>query len=781
VGANHLRKSILVAACLFCLSLAAEAAEPPSPGQAPAVIRKIEIVGVKFSSEEEIRKQIRSKIGATYSRDAVSEDLSRIFELGHFSNVTIKREPYQDGIALIYVVEEKPLLAKVLLEGNKAFDRDKLLREAGLAEGAFVDYFDLSMALDRLRRFYKEAGYNFSEVSRDVRETPEGLEVSFHISEGPKVHITKVQFLGNVFFSDRQLMQLVQTRAKQFIFAKGILDTDQLELDALRVRRFYYDRGWLDAQVTTSLDYSPDKSKVVVNFNIDEGERYRVGYIELMGNKAFDGRTIRQKMTLTPGEFFTRDKLNRDTLSILDLYGSEGFANARVTPKTSFVTEKALVNIDYSIEEGEKFVVDRIVIRGNYKTKDKVIRREISLAPGELLRTDELAESRRRLIETWYFSQINVSLEPGSFPGSKDIYVDVVEQTTGGFLFGLGVSTSTGLIGTISLTQRNFDIAGFPRSLSELLEGRAFTGAGQVLELTMQPGSELSRYRVRFYEPYLFDRPVGLDLQGYLWQRRFENYDEQRLGGTVTFSRRFTRHLTLSLGLRLEEVEINNVGENAPPDVLAVQGSGDVRSIILAATYDRRDSVWFPTRGYYLRASFENAGTLLGGDYDFNRIILNAKGYKTIYTDDRGRPHIISVSGEAGIVDDIGSSNSVPVFERFFVGGHTSIRGFAFREVGPRQLDKPVGGEVLLLGNIEYSFPIFERSVRGVTFLDIGAVYPDTGDVSLSDLRSSVGFGIRVYLPFFRPIPLSFDWGFPVHSLAGDKEQTFSFSIGTVF
>ena len=752
----------------------------PQSEALPPIVTRIEVQGARHTSVEQILKLIKSRVGQPFSEEMASSDLSRIFEMGHFSNVTVKRQAEEGGLALIYVVEEKPILAHVVFEGNKAFDRSRLLKEAGLAEGDFVEFFDLAIGADRLRAFYHKEGFELFELDKDVKETPEGLEVTYRLREGPKVRIEKVEFLGNVSFPDSILYRLVGTRPRRLILGGGVLDRDQLQLDLLRLRRFYYDRGWLDVEVTSTSDYSKDGTRLVVTFVIEEGRRYRVDFIEVAGNQAIEGRRIRERLRMAPGDYFEAEKLARDVRSVLDLYGEGGFVETAVDPRTSFDVEKALVSLEYSLQEGQRFTVDRVIVRGNYKSKDKVLRREISLVPGEVLKGPELRESRRRLLETRYFSEVNVSLEPGSFPDSKNVYVDVTEQTTGALLFGVGVSTNAGLVGTISLTQRNFDIADFPTSLKDFLEGGAFIGAGQVLELSAQPGTQLSRFRIRFYEPYFLDQPVGLDLQAYIWQRKFESYDESRFGGTVTVARRFGRRMALSLGVRLEDVEIDSVNADAPPDVFAVEGSNDVRTVVFSASYDKRDSIWFPTQGYLLRATFENAGTLLGGDFDFNRLVLTGTCYKTVHVDDRERPHILALRAEGGIVDETGGSDFVPIFERFFLGGQTTLRGFDFRGVGPRVLDEPVGGEVLLLANAEYSFPVYENFLRGVTFVDVGSVYGEPGDVSRAELRSAAGVGARIYPPGW-PIPITLDWGFVLSSEPGDREQVFSFSVGTIF
>jgi len=760
---------------------------PAVPGAStvlkPLPITDVQIRGGKRVATSTIREAMKIQVGDTFSAQAVDEDVRAVRDLGFFLDVVAKVEDFAGGYRLIIEVVERPTLTQVTFEGNKRFDSARLSKETELRPGGYLDFYLLGVAEDRIRDLYLAEGHQFVEVTKEVTETDDEYQVSFVIVEGPKVRIKEVRVEGNKAFSDGKILGLLRTRPYMFIFRKGIYDPGTLETDLLRVTQFYTRAGYMDVAVDRQLSYSPDKSELFITITIDEGPLYKVTEVILTGNKAVSGREIREALTLRQGEYYNQEAAQNNLRSIYELYGARGYVpgeNLQVTPQIGFAVEPGTLTIEYRFEEGEPLYVDQVRIVGNYKTRDKVVRRDLTFYPGELLNSTELRRSADRLRGRGYYSKVSLDLIPGSTDHSRTAIVTVEEDQTALFRFGAGVSSNSGLIGDISFVQRNFDWTKVPRSLSDFLDGTAFAGAGQYLRFQFQPGTELSMFRVDFTEPWLFDRPYSLGLSGWLFSRQREDFDEQRRGGSVSFGHRFIPELSVKGTLKAEAVEINDIELGTAPDVLAVAGSSDLVSLRGDITYDKRDNWWVPSKGYLLGAYFEHYGKFLGGDVDIWKAGLEGQFFLTVRTDRFGRKHVLAISGQADFSDTYGGGR-VPIFERFFAGGAHSVRGFEFRGLGPHFGDQPLGGETRLLGSVEYSFPLAAEALRGLLFWDVGQVVPTISGLELGEFRNAVGFGLRITAPGLGPVPIALDFGFPLDAKDEDEKQVFSFSIGAAF
>jgi len=741
-------------------------------GQETKLVRKIDVEGLKRASESVVRSQIKSALNQPYDPEKATSDIRRIYALGYFTDVLAEVEDFEDGLRLIFRMVEKPVLLSVSFKGNKEIKDAELLSLIRLKRGAFFDYPEIKEALQKVLQAYKEKGFFFATVEEEIKERPEGTELTLKITEGPRPRIAKIKFSGNVAFSDRKLSALLATKPRRLIVSPGIYDEEALTLDLLRVQNFYRERGWLDAIVSRDLEFSPDKRKIYLNIIIEEGERYTLAEINLTGNRGIPGAEIRRQMRLSSGEPFSAIRIRRDLDAIRSLYGRRGYLLAAVNLETSYAPGQK-VNVNYIIVENEPVYVDRIEIRGNRQTKQEVIRRELTFYPGERFNIDELRKSRQRLMNTFYFSKVDFSYEPGALPNTRNVVVEVEETEAGFFMIGGGVSSDLGVSGHLTYVQRNFDIRDYPESFKELLPGRSFVGAGQTFRIELAPGSEYSSYSVYFRQPWLFDKPIGLSTNLYFYQRAQESYDEERFGAIIALDRRVDEALTLGVSLRVEQIDITDIAVDAPADVVKVMGTSSIVSVTFSAHYDQRDDPWLPSKGHRLRGSLEVAG----GDHTFGKLIVDGRCYKTMKEDEEGRrKHIVSAGGRLGV-----AAGDLPIFERFFAGGARSIRGFEYRGVGPHIRGYPTGGDLLLLANAEYGFPLHRESVRGHLFLDAGAVWSDVGDFDPGEIRAAVGFGLRIYLSPVSPIPIALDFAVPIKSEPGDDEQVFSFSIGAFF
>ncbi len=594
--------------------------------------------------------------------------------------------------------------------------------------------------------------------------------------------IRQIVFEGNNTIADRELKRQIDTKPAFWIFRTGEFDENRVDTDTARLQNHYRDHGFLDARATYRRELSEDGLDLTIVFEIEEGVRYTVEKIEFRGNTVFTADELRGMMVSRAYEPVKRRQVNADVRAIQTRYGELGYIYATVRAIRVFSDTPGLVRITVEIKEDDQFRVGRVIVSGNARTKDKVIRRALNLyPPDDLFNLSEAKEAERRLLETRIFSSARV-YPIGDAPDVRDVVIDVTEaEKVGDFLFGGGVTSNSGLVGNIVLDLQNFDLFDWPRSWSELRKFRAFFGGGQRLRLELQPGTVVSRFRLDFTEPYLFDKPLRFDFSAFLFGRGRDGYVEGRAGASISFGKRFERGRLRGwfgeVALRVENVNVQASADQAPRVDLFVsneirrdEGSNLMTSLKGTLVRDRTDNRFVPTSGDRLRLGYQQFG-VLGGDHAFGKLTAGYKWYKTLKTDLLERKSVLQLRADGGVI--VGDA---PVFERFFAGGTGSIRGFKFRGVGERDgIDENnIGGDFLLLLGGEYSFPLIGDNVRGLFFLD-------TGTVGSGTLRASIGAGVRFTIQLFGPVPLELDLSIPVLSGPDDEEQVFSFLIGRLF
>ncbi|MCD6360801.1 MAG: outer membrane protein assembly factor BamA, partial [Armatimonadetes bacterium] len=739
-------------------------------------------------SAEEVLSSMTTKVGDSFNEEQLNEDLKRISSLGYFYYTGIKVTQVEEGVAVSIEVKEKPWVCRIVLSGVKSFSKDRLLKELQIDKGAFADLQKIETAEKTLEDFYVSQGFNFVKVDLKRESTERGVVLEFTVDEGPKIRVKEVKFQGNEAFASNVLSNLMRTKPYTWllsdinIFPPGYFDENILSSDVEKIKTFYQNEGYLDVTVQYTIEYTKDKKWLVITILIEEGEAWTIEEVNIVGNKDISGKEIREALKLAKGDQYRKWAVMGDADRILTLYGDRGYIKASVIPKPIYSVEVKQVAIQYTITEDKRYYVERIEILGNYKTKDKVIRRELSFDPSELFNRSEIQNSVQRLRNLGYFDEIDVRHVEGSKEDYRNLIIEVEEGKTAYLLFGFGVSSNYGLVGNIALVQRNFDIADLPKNFEDFISGNSFVGAGQYLRLEAMPGTEYSNFRLDFQEPWLFDEPISFGTSLFAYNRARQDYDEGRLGGSVSLGRRFQRDLSVVVKLGGEVIDIDNVSSDAPDDVKLVEGSNNVNTIGVTVSYDKikREKFMIPYDGYSLSGTIEAAGGLLGGDFDFVRLTLSGKKHIPVVEED-DKKQVLSLYGKVGLMEEVWGSDFVPVFERFYAGGFGTVRGFQYRTIGPKQADDPVGGKVLALANVEYSFPLMEENVRGIVFWDVGSVYSDLDEMDLGEIRSSVGFGLRIYTPLFGPIPISLDFGFPIKKEDGDETQIFNFNIGAIF
>ena len=776
-------------------------AEIIAPGRETDVLEgrpivRVEVAGNNRTPTEAILAVTRVQAGQLYARNQLEVDVRNLAALEKFSSVKGDVVPTADGKVVIrFTVEERATINAVEVTGNRNMADDAIRELLITRAGATYDAFAVEQDRQAIINAYKKEGYATVHVDLDKDAWDKHGTLHFIITEGPKVRIESVVFQGNEHLTAALLKWKINTKPYFWIFQKGLIDEDILDNDVLIIQDQYRRRGYIDVQVSRTLDYSPDKSKVSVRFVIIEGQRYRIAKINITGSKVFTSDELLGDIAVHPGEYLDRDHLERSQKHLEDRYGHLGYINRKVDITTAYTEQQGVVDLNFRIEENNSYTVGQVIIRGNAKFKDNVVRRHIRIYPDQTFDAVLVKKSEERLKGQQLYKDVRITPVIND-TSVADALVEVQEGQTGKFGVGANLSSNFGLTGNISLEQRNFDITNWPSSFDEFTQGQSFKGAGQYFQISLEPGTQLQRYRLRFEEPSLYDTPYSFGNDLFFFTRQRESYDEQRIGDIVTFGRHFGDVWAVSLSFRAEQVTIkaaadaNHDGISQSNYFLPISGGGTagpysdsaqqilnetgshlINSIKPTIIRDTTNSRVFPSEGTRASLSLEQYG-LLGGDLTMTKVVARYDWFYTLYQDIFDRKTVFIQHNELGAI--LGTSK---FYERFYAGGIGSLRGFALRGVGPREggLSDPVGGDLEWFSNAEVNFPVFEEMIRGVVFVDIGTVEKD---LTISTIRSDVGVGARVVIPFLGQLPLAIDIAMPTTKGPSDKTQIFSFSLG---
>ena len=550
----------------------------------------------------------------------------------------------------------------------------------------------------------------------------------------------------------------------------GKLSNDQLEEDRRAIRELLQSKGYVDADVRQP-SVVRNGEKVDVTFPIVEGRQYHVGKVTYTGARVFPLDELTKGLRLTTGGIYSPQALAADRRTLGDLYGAKGYLDLQVVPMPT-PGGAGIVDVTFRIDEGIQYYVDKVNIAGNTRTKDKVIRRELALAPGDPFSTVRMDASRQRLENLKYFDpRGGVNVRPAepliSVPGRRDLNVDVVETRTGSFNFGAGFSSVDNLLGFVELTQGNFDLAGWPR----------FQGGGQKFRIRAQYGTRRKDFVIALTEPYFLDKKLSLGTELYYRDASYTSnvYDERRYGGAVFLRKPINEFTSARFEYRIEDVSLHDFDPNASKKIRSEEGDRLKSQLSLGITYDSRDRVYLPRKGWRAEAQTYIAGGFLGGDTDIYGINLEASKYIALPGDT-----ILTLEGQIGGVETWSGGDKVPIYDRLYLGGPNSLRGFRYRDVSPKDKNgEPLGGNTLARFTAEYTFPIVE-SIRGAVFYDVGFVNEGSWDFGTSSLSSDVGLGLLLELPAIGPIRI--DYGIPIQS-ADDTGGSgkFQFNVGYKF
>jgi outer membrane protein insertion porin family len=798
--------------------------EPPPSATLPAgeaelargmPLQKIEVLGNRRVTAADVLTYVRERVGQPFKPETLTQDVRELWNSGFFDDIEVDLERHDEGVDLRFVVRERPSIASIVFEGNEEISKDDLNEGIEIKPATILSLPAVRRTVQKIRDMYAEKGYFLAEVQNEiVPQKNNEVTIKFKITEHGQVSVRRITFIGNQNVDSAELRSLMLTgNAGFFAFGSGgPFRQDAFERDIAVLSAMYYDRGFLSVSISTPrIMLTPDRNGIEVSITIDEGPRYRIRQLRVYERGAggaevepIDGRrNLRMMVRSEQGQYFNRAELLEDLQAIRTLYRDHGYANVEANPQTQLDPETHEVDVTVPVERGPLVYFERIEIRGNSKTRDKVIRREFEVAEGELFSETKLERSKRRATALGYFERVDVSTEAGSAPDKMNVYVEVAEKPTGTFQVGAGFSSIENFIATAQVQQANL------------------FGNGQSLSLQAQVSSLRQLVSIRFFEPYFLDSLFNTSIDLYDQLRVYNDFSQSSVGGALTFGYpliepELNASVTYTASMDRVSTAIRStlLGTSSATSVFTqlplanLFNDGLTSSIRPALTLDTRDNRLFPTSGVYLYASSELAASALGSTNQFLKHRVIGRFYYPI-----GAGFVLKLNTEAGHITSP-SSDGVPIFARFFLGGILDVRGYRFRTIGPRigltsstdpnsapiYQGAQIGGNLQYFQNLELEFPIVESvGVRGVLFTDAGnawnlesnyctagggaiqysAISPCfNGLSSLANLRTSVGFGIRWFSPLG---PLRFEWGFPLKPLPYEEHSVFEFTIGNFF
>lgn len=771
------------------------------------------------------RNQLRTLEGRPYKKVTVANDITNLNRVGNFKTIFSQVQQQPDGsVIVIFTFSEQPIVQDVQVVGNRVLTDQELLAAASTLSGNPVDRFQIDRAARGMEDLYKNKGYYAARVELVESDLKDSSIVVYRVIEGERVRVMGVVFEGNRAFTPKELRSAIHTTEYIPVFESGPLDNEVRTDDEAALVRFYKDRGYLDVRVGSRVQPSPNGREAIVTFHIDEGPLYTLRSVRVLyktpealnefrasqprdakpttaltpeqmaqlGRRSFSSEQVAGLMVIKPGDVYSDDKVRKSKESIRAAYGKLGHVVERLLgPQGVEVTTEIIrdenrpdVDLILIIDEGKPYKVGTITITGDDKTKQQVILQEVRVTPDGPMDTGALAETKEGLDNSRLFERnsVKISIQPprADAPELRDVLIEVKETNTGSFSVGASVSSDLGLLGQVKLSQRNFDITDTPESLRSTFN--SFRGGGQTASLSLQPGLTNQFFDIGLAEPHFMETDYSAQGRAYFSHLYQRVYDEQRYGTRINFGRRFGTVWDGSVGIRTEWVGLANIDQTSPQDLFDIPTNSLITSVSAALTRTSTDNFVRPGRGSQTTIGVEQAGAL-GGDFSFTKLKASRTEYFTLYESFLGYKTRLKLENAAGWI--VQGQNSAPIFERFYRGGQ-SFRGYNTRGVSPEGIahdtqqkgGDAVGGAWEFFAGAEISQPLYEDIVAGILFIDTGTVQTSPG---FDRYRASVGFGVRLYIAAISPVPLAFDFGFPILKQDEDRERVFTFTIDVPF
>jgi len=731
---------------------------------------------------------------------AVAQDVDNLKRSERFSYVRAFVEQDGEKLTLVYSIAPRLRLRHIEVTGAEKVGNEKIKAELGLGLGDFVDEALVGQKARRVEAYFRKNKYPDAtvawELTGDKKTGAADLQVT--VREGSELRVKSIRFEGDRFLSNarsartgRFFKRLVpgrraeteadrfDTRDLQKILNQkttwgitpwfGAYHPEFADADQAILRNFYLNHGFLDVQVDKPEVRDLGRGGLELLYRIREGELYKIGALSFDGATLFEPVELEKQISLRLGQVASRTAIDAAAAAVTRYYGNRGYIRSIVQPIIQTDPIARTANVRFKVREGSQAFINEITIRGNEKTRDEVLRRELAVYPGELFHQQKIETSERRLKNLNYFETVNRSTVPAAKTNAYDLTFKVKEKAMGSFLIGAGFSTVDSLVGFAELSHGNFDIKRWPP-----------VGDGQKFKIRAQLGSERNDLEVSFVEPWFRDRKLalGVDLYSRTANYYSDEYELTTVGGRVSLSKPLSPFTRGTLSYSLENFDISGVSTSAPSEIISNAVARTKSTVGLTVSRDTRDQYFIPTRGNRSSVTAEFSGGPLGGDTEIYFLEAKTSHYWPLWND-----HVLNLKGAVRIVEGYGDDQFVPIFDRLFLGGPRTIRGFAYRDVSPRSADagsdEPIGGKSSFYGTGEYTVPLWDK-IRGAFFYDMGAVNENSFDFGTDGLNSSYGFGARIDLPMF---PLRLDYAFPHITDANNEDAAprWNFLLGYSF
>ncbi|MBI5787234.1 MAG: outer membrane protein assembly factor BamA [Candidatus Schekmanbacteria bacterium] len=752
----------LLAAISLVISLPLDAQAQTSVSESESMlIGEIRVKGNHKIETATIINYIKTKADDVFSPDQISRDIQSIYNSGFFRDVQVDAIGAEGKLILTYIVAEKPSVSEIVIEGNDELDEEKIKKVIEIKINSILDEAALHKNAELIKKRYAEDGFYLAQVTVKIEEiTTHTSKIVFQIEEGEEITIAEIKFEGNQGFGDDELKKILKTSEHGFmswLTSSGYLKQEELDADMERLLAFYYDNGYIQAKITDpQVVFSEDKTELRIIISINEGILYHIDKIDFSGNHIIKTEELEEKLTIATGEVFNRSKVRKEIDSITGLYADQGYLLTQVYPQTKENPGQKSVDLTFNVTEGEITYAGKISISGNTSTREKVIRRELQFAEGEILTSSNMRRSYERINNLGFFEQVDLQPRDSGQKNALDIDLKVNERMTGSITMGAGWSSVNKVVGNVSVSQGNL------------------FGRGQRLMLSGSFGRVIQTYDISFTEPWLFDMPLTAGFDLYLTTRRrltYSNYQVDRQGGAISLSYPLDDYIRAYFTYRFEEVNVHDVPNTAPLALKLREGNTTTSSTTYAISRDSRDNYLRPSRGSRNKLSFETAGSILGGDNYYYRTTLDSSWHFPLFW-----KFVLSLHGQIAHQASY-AGRELPIQELFTAGGAQTVRSFQYGALGPRVEGEVIGGNKLLVFNTELHFPIVDP-LAGLIFFDLGNAFGSGVNYQLNNLRTGAGFGIRFYTPMG---PIRLDWGYKLDRLPTESKYEWHFAMGTYF
>jgi outer membrane protein insertion porin family len=745
-------------------------------------IYKITILGNVKVEEGVVRGAVKSREGGPFSIEKIREDLRSIFDLGYFTDVQVDIKSTSQGKEVIFIVVEKPSIKEILIKGNQKVKLDDIKEKMTLAPRSILNLEKVKENSEQIRRLYFSKGYYGVQVEYkvDYLETNEAV-ITFTISEGPKGHIQKIVFKGNKEIKTSQLKKVIMTK-KWNIFSyftkTGILDEDILKNDIQLLGAYYVDHGYLDAKISEpKIDLSTPK-KIRIEIEILEGPQYHLGTIDFKGDLLTTKEDLFKTLKIKRDDVYSNTAIRKNVNALTEMFANQGYAYVEITPDTSVDPKDLLVHLTFDIEKKKRVSLEKIQIVGNTKTRDKVIRRELQVAEGELYNVTKMNKSQDRLKRTGFFKEVDLLTSRGSTEEKINLDIKVEEAPTGAISFGVGYSSVESVLGSVSISDRN-------------LFGYGYYG---VLRFSL--GAETQNFKLGFTDPYFLGYPfsAGIDLY-HENVEIFDTYSYKITGGAIHFGKEWTENIRMDATYKLENINVYDVTDDASTYIKDQKGKKTTSAISITPSMDTRNDYFNPSRGGRHSLVIQNAGGILGGDNYFVKVVGETSWFFPLPLNT-----VFNLRGKLGMISPYGGKE-LPIYEKLFVGGLNTVRGFEYGMAGPLDTNgDPIGAKRMALFSSELIFPLSrEIGLKGALFFDMGKgfdrlknktrrstdntdpanpIFTITRRMGVFPLRLGAGGGFRWFSPFG---PIHIDIGFNLNPKPGEKRHVIDFTAGTVY